>query len=76
MEKQVFGINTSDGQKSLDNEFTHYIINTMAEEAMNKDVKDWNEDDYQFVRLTDDYDDDIIKRQKVLNYLNFVNRKR
>ena len=43
---------------------------------MNKDVKDWNEDDYQFVRLTDDNDKDIVKRQKVLDYLNFVSRKR
>ena len=69
MAKHVFGINTLDGQKSLDNDFTHYIINVMAEDAMNKD-------DYQFVRLTDDYDKDIVKRQKVLDYLNFVSRKR
>ena len=73
--KHVFGVNTMDGQKKVDNEFTHYIINTMAEEAMHKDVEEWNEDDYQFVRLTDDYDDNIVKRRKVLNYLQIKNKR-
>ena len=47
----------------------------MAEEAMHKDVEEWNEDDYQFVRLTDDYDDNIVKRRKVLNYLQIKNKR-
>ena len=73
--KHVFGVNTMDGQKKLDNEFTHYIINAMAQEAMHKDVEEWNEDDYQFVRLTNDYDYNIVKRRKVLNYLQIKNKR-
>ena len=47
----------------------------MAEEAIHKDVEEWNEDDYQFVRLTNDYDDNIVKRRKVLNYLQIKNKR-
>ena len=42
---------------------------------MHKGVEEWNEDDYQFVRLTNDYDDNIVKRRKVLNYLQIKNKR-
>ena len=42
---------------------------------MHKDVEEWNEDDYQFFRLTNDYDDNIVKRRKVLNYLQIKNKR-
>lgn len=43
----------------------------MASEAMNKNVDDWTEDDYHFVRMTEDYSANMKKKQKVLEYLKY-----
>ena len=69
--KDILGIKSFDGQKELDNKYTNYIISEMASEAMNKNVDDWTEDDYHFVRMTEDYSANIKKRQKVLEYLKY-----
>ncbi len=56
------------GEKSIDSYASDYILS--------KDVSEWNENDYQFLRMTKDYDRNWQKRQKVLEYLNYKKRQK
>ena len=51
------------GEKSIDSYACDYI--------MEKDVSEWSDYDYQFLRMTKDYDSNLEKRKKVLEYLNY-----
>jgi hypothetical protein len=73
---QMLGINTLEGQKKLDNEFSRYIMNVTADDIMKKDVSEWSNDDYMYLRATENYDINWDRRRKVLEYLNYQRKKK
>lgn len=78
VQKYVFGIgNLNEHEIELDKKFYERMVKeteAAAEMIMKKDVNEWTEDDYQFIRSTQGYSSNLERRRKVLNYLNY-NRK-
>lgn len=50
-------------------------IEVTADMIMEKDVGEWTEEEYQFIRSTQGYNHNLERRRKVLDYLNY-NKKR
>lgn len=67
VEDNIFGIKElNKGEKSIDSYASDYILE--------KNVSEWTDYDYQFLRMTKDYDRNWEKRKKVLEYLDYQRR--
>lgn len=76
--KYIFSIKSlNESEIELDRSFAQYIIKKSEEEAssiLEKDITEWTEDDCHFIRGTLDFDKNLIKQRKVLDYLNYQKR--
>ncbi len=76
--KYIFGIKSlNEPEIELDKNFAQYIMKVSEEKAaaiLEKDVGEWCENDYHFIRGTVDYSENMAKQRKVLDYLNYHKR--
>ena len=72
VQEYVFGIqNLNEPEIELDKKFYARIMEETADSIMEKSIDEWTDDDYQFIRSTNGYDQNLKRRQKVLEYLNY-----
>ena len=63
MKQYLWNSRVKQGRKSIDSYVGDYILE--------KNVCEWTDYDYQFLRMTKDYDRNWEKRKKVLEYLSY-----